>query len=56
MDRFAYILRRLAQAAQDAFMAFLYYSPYRYAFSNNVHGFFVYPTGNYHMEDVWLSK
>jgi peptide/nickel transport system substrate-binding protein len=44
-----------AQAAHDAFMAFLYYSPYRYAFSTKVHGFFVYPTGNYHMENVWLS-
>jgi len=44
-----------AQAAKDAFMAFLYYSPYRYAFSNKVHGFFVYPTGNFHMENVWLS-
>jgi peptide/nickel transport system substrate-binding protein len=43
------------QAAKDAFMAFLYYSPYRYAFSDKVHGFFVYPTGNYHMENVWLS-
>jgi len=44
-----------AQAAKDAFMAFLYYSPYRYAFSNKVHGFLVYPTGNFHMEDAWLS-
>jgi peptide/nickel transport system substrate-binding protein len=44
-----------AQAAKDAFMAFLYYSPYRYAYSTKVHGFFVYPTGNYHMENVWLS-
>jgi peptide/nickel transport system substrate-binding protein len=44
-----------AQASQDAFMAFLYYSPYRYAFSNKVHGFLVYPTGNFHMENVWLS-
>ena len=25
-------------------MAFLYYSPYRYAYSNKLHGFFVYPT------------
>ena len=25
-------------AAEDAFMAFLYYSPFRYAFSNKVHG------------------
>ena len=39
----------------DAFMVFLYYSPYAYAYSNKVHGFYVYPTGNYHMEDVWLS-
>lgn len=44
-----------AQAAHDAFMAFLYYSPYAYAFSNKVHGFFVYPTGNFHMGNVWLS-
>jgi peptide/nickel transport system substrate-binding protein len=43
-------------AAQDAFMAFLYYSPYPYVTSSNVHGFFVTPLGNYHMEDVWLSK
>ncbi len=45
-----------AQAAKDAFMAFLYYTPYRYAFSDKVHGFDVYPTGNFHLEDVWLSK
>ena len=43
-------------AAQDAFMAFLFYSPFRYAFTNKVHGFQVYPTGNYHMEDVWMDK
>ncbi len=43
-------------AAQDAFMAFLYYSPYAYATTSNVHGFFVTPLGNYHMQDVWLSK
>jgi peptide/nickel transport system substrate-binding protein len=43
------------QSAQDAFMGFLYYSPYRYAYSSKVHGFLVYPTGNYHMEDVWMS-
>jgi peptide/nickel transport system substrate-binding protein len=42
-------------AAQDAFMAFLYYSPYAYVESSNVHGFFVTPLGNYHMEDVWLG-
>jgi peptide/nickel transport system substrate-binding protein len=44
------------QAAEDAFMAFLFYSPYRYAYTDKLHGFYVYPTGNYHMEDVWLSK
>jgi peptide/nickel transport system substrate-binding protein len=43
-------------AAEDAFLAPLYYSPFRYAYSDKVHGFQVYPTGNYHMEDVWLSK
>jgi peptide/nickel transport system substrate-binding protein len=44
------------RAAQDAFMAFLYYSPYPYAATTNVHGFYVTPLGNMHMEDVWLSK
>jgi peptide/nickel transport system substrate-binding protein len=44
-----------AQAANDAFMVFQYYSPYTYATSDKLHGFFVYPTGNFHMEDVWLS-
>jgi peptide/nickel transport system substrate-binding protein len=43
-------------AAEDAFMAFLFYSPFRYAYSNKVQGFQVYPTGNYHLEDVWLQK
>ena len=43
-------------AASDAFMAFLYYSPYAYATTSKVHDFFVTPLGNYHMEDVWLSK
>jgi peptide/nickel transport system substrate-binding protein len=45
-----------ADAAADAFMAFLYYSPYPYATTSNVHGFYVTPLGNMHMEDVWLSK
>jgi peptide/nickel transport system substrate-binding protein len=43
-------------ASNDAFMAFLYYSPYAYATTTNVHGFAVTPLGNYHMQDVWLSK
>lgn len=42
-------------AAEDAFMGFLYYSPFRYAYSSKVHGFFVYPLGNYHLEDVWID-
>jgi peptide/nickel transport system substrate-binding protein len=45
-----------SQSAKDAFMAFLYYSPYPYATTTNVHGFFVTPLGNMHMENVWLSK
>jgi peptide/nickel transport system substrate-binding protein len=45
-----------SQSAADAFMAFLYYSPYAYATTSGVHGFFVTPLGNYHMENVWLSK
>ena len=45
-----------SQSAADAFMAFPYYSPYAYATTSNVHGFFVTPLGNYHMENVWLSK
>jgi peptide/nickel transport system substrate-binding protein len=45
-----------ADSAADAFMAYLYYSPYPYATTTNVHGFYVTPLGNMHMEDVWLSK
>jgi peptide/nickel transport system substrate-binding protein len=45
-----------SQSAKDAFMAFLYYSPYPYATTTNAHGFFVTPLGNMHMENVWLSK
>jgi peptide/nickel transport system substrate-binding protein len=44
-----------ADAAADAFMAYLYYSPYAYARSTKVNGFFVTPLGNYHIEDVWKS-
>jgi peptide/nickel transport system substrate-binding protein len=45
-----------SQSAADAFMAFLYYSPYAYATTTSVHGFDVTPLGNYHLENVWLSK
>jgi peptide/nickel transport system substrate-binding protein len=44
------------QAADDAFMAFLYYSPYAYATTTGVHDFFVTPLGNYHLENTWISK
>jgi peptide/nickel transport system substrate-binding protein len=37
-------------------MGFLYYSPYAYATSSKLHGFFVTPLGNYHLENAWLSK
>jgi peptide/nickel transport system substrate-binding protein len=41
--------------AQDAFLGAMYYSPFRYAYRSNVHGFVVYPLGNYHLEDVWIG-
>ncbi len=44
------------QAADDAFLAFLYYSPFSYALSSKVNGFVALPTGNYHLEDVTLNK
>jgi peptide/nickel transport system substrate-binding protein len=43
-------------SANDAFLAFLYYSPYAYATTSNVKDFFVTPLGNYHLENTWLSK
>jgi peptide/nickel transport system substrate-binding protein len=45
-----------SQSASDAFMSFLYYSPYAYATSSKLHGFYVTPLGNYHLENAWLSK
>jgi peptide/nickel transport system substrate-binding protein len=44
------------QTSKDAFLAYLYYSPYVYAMSNNVKGFDVTPLGNYHLEDVYKTK
>ncbi|MGI3780229.1 MAG: ABC transporter substrate-binding protein [Janthinobacterium lividum] len=44
------------QAADDAFLGFLYYSPFSYSYSTKVSGFQVYPTGNYHLEDVTLAQ
>ncbi|HLH64465.1 MAG TPA: ABC transporter substrate-binding protein [Solirubrobacteraceae bacterium] len=43
------------QIAYDEPLIALYYSPFVYAYSPKVHGFDVYPTGNYHLENVWLS-
>ena len=44
------------KVADDAFAAYLYYSPYAYAMSDKVSGFEVTPLGNYHLEDVSKSK
>ncbi|CCH89429.1 ABC-type dipeptide transport system, extracellular component [Modestobacter italicus] len=45
-----------AKVADDAFAAYLYYSPYAYAMSDKVSGFEVTPLGNYHLEDVSKSE
>ena len=42
-------------AAQDAPIVWIGYSPYRYGYSSHVHGYVVYPEGNTHFENVWLS-
>jgi peptide/nickel transport system substrate-binding protein len=41
---------------QDPPEAYLFYQPYPYAYSSNVHGFHVNPEGYYNFENVWLSK
>jgi peptide/nickel transport system substrate-binding protein len=43
-------------AAAQAPIAWLGYSPYDYVYSAAVHGFRVYPEGNAHLENVWLSR
>jgi peptide/nickel transport system substrate-binding protein len=40
---------------QDAHQGYLYYSPFRWAYTSKLHGFFVQPLGNYHLEDAWLE-
>jgi peptide/nickel transport system substrate-binding protein len=42
-------------AAQDANLGYLYYSPYRWAYTSKLHGFYVEPLGNYRLEDAWLG-
>ena len=44
------------KVADDAFAAYLYYSPYAYAMTDKVKGFEVTPLGNYHLEDVYKTK
>jgi peptide/nickel transport system substrate-binding protein len=44
------------QAAEDAFLPTLFYSPFSYSYRTSVEGFLVYPTGNYHLEDVTLTE
>jgi peptide/nickel transport system substrate-binding protein len=44
------------RAAADAPIVWLGYSPYDYVYSSAVHGFDVYPEGNAHLENVWLSR
>ena len=53
--RRALYARMQALAAEDASAGYLYYSPFPYAYSSKVHGFFVSPLGNFHLEDVWLG-
>ena len=41
---------------KSAYMADLYYSPFAYATTSDVHGFYVAPLGNYDLGNVWMSK
>jgi peptide/nickel transport system substrate-binding protein len=42
------------KAAESAFLAFLYYTPFPYTTRSNVKNFKVLPTGYYHLENVSL--
>ncbi len=42
--------------AEEAAFVELYYAPYIYAHQDSVGGWTVYPTGNYHLEEAWLSS
>ena len=44
------------QLSKDAFLAYLFYSPYVYATTDKIDGFHVTPLGNYHLEDVVKAK
>jgi len=43
------------KTADDAFLAYMYYSPYAFATTDKVKGFQVTPLGNYHLENVYKS-
>jgi peptide/nickel transport system substrate-binding protein len=43
-------------AGQQSPIVWLGYSPYSYVYNSSVHNYYVYPEGNTHFEDVWLSK
>ncbi len=45
-----------AQTGKDAFLAYLYYSPYVYATTDKVKGFHVTPLGNYLLQDTYKTK
>lgn len=55
-ERGAIYAKMQNQVAMDCPFIELYYQPYIYAHRDQVGGFTVYPTGNYHLEDVWLSS
>jgi peptide/nickel transport system substrate-binding protein len=44
------------KTSEDAYLTYLYYSPYVYAMTDKVKGFAVTPLGNYHLEDVYKTK
>lgn len=55
-ERAALYSKIQVQVATDAPFAELYYLPYIYAKQDKVANFKVYPTGNYHLEEAWLSS
>jgi peptide/nickel transport system substrate-binding protein len=42
--------------SQDAFIAYLFYSPYSYVATDQVKGFYVTPLGNYQLANVYKTK
>jgi peptide/nickel transport system substrate-binding protein len=45
-----------AREAQDSPVVSLWYQPFAYAYSSNVHAFLAAPTGDYELQNVWLSS